>query len=95
MIVAFLSFLNMRFPWWPLHPIGFCVANVWPVRIAAFSVFIAWFAKVLIIRFGGMNGYRRAQPFFMGLIAGFVTGVAMNFVVDLIWFPGEGHSFWY
>ena len=94
-VVAILSLLTSRFPWWPIHPIGFCVSNVWPVRIGAFSVFVAWAIKVCVVKLGGIEAYRRAQPFFLGIIAGFVNGVALSFTVDVIWFPGQGHSFWY
>ncbi len=31
---------------------------------------VAWFVKVLIIRYGGIKGYRTALPFFLGLVLG-------------------------
>ena len=42
---------------------------------------------------GGATLYRRAIPFFLGLMLGYFGGVAVSFVVDFIWFPGEGHGF--
>jgi hypothetical protein len=33
-------------------------------------IFVSWLAKVLILRYGGLRGYRRALPFFLGLILG-------------------------
>jgi len=31
-------------------------------------------------------------PLFFGIIVGRSTGVLLSFIVDLIWFPGGGHS---
>ena len=78
-------------PSFPLHPIGFVSATTYPANQSIFSLFIAWFAKQAILRFGGIGLYRRAAPFFMGLMLGYFTGVGISFIVDCIWFPGEGH----
>ena len=34
------------------------------------SALVAWLVKKLIIKYGGMNTYRKAKPFFVGLVAG-------------------------
>jgi len=94
-VVTALSGLAWRFPWWPLHPIGFVIANTQTTRRTALSVFIVWLVKTVVLRLGGIQAYRRARPFFIGLIAGYVAGVGISFVVDVIWFPGSGHDFWY
>ena len=62
------------------------------VRGTIFTIFIVWIAKSLIFRIGGIALYRKGQPFFLGILAGFVIGVAISATVDVIWFPGEGHS---
>ena len=47
-------------------------------------MFVAWLAKKLIIKYGGMNSYKRAKPFFIGLVIGSVVCIfAWNFT-DLI-----------
>ena len=86
------TFLRYRLTWWPLHPIGFPVAYTLPVRLSAVSIFLAWAFKSLILKFGGIRLYRRAQPFFFGLIVGYFTGCGLSFAVDMIWFPGQGHA---
>ena len=91
-VMGLLTFLRYRFTRWPIHPIGFPVAYTLPVRLSAFSIFLAWAAKSLILRFGGIGLYRKAQPFFLGLIVGYFTGCGISFVVDMIWFPGQGHA---
>ncbi len=93
--VTLLSVISWRLPWWPLHPIGFVIASTEQTRRTVLSVFLVWLAKTVILRVGGVQGYRRARPFFIGLLAGYVTGVAISFAVDVIWFPGNGHDFWY
>src|SRR5207244_2496484 len=44
---ALLSFLRLRFAWWPLHPIGYLMLGTFPIAHLWFSTFIGWLAKVL------------------------------------------------
>ena len=41
------------------------------------SIFVAWVMKILVLRFGGLRGYRAALPFFLGMVLGdaFIAGV--------------------
>ena len=89
--MSLLTFMQYRFPWWPIHPIGLAVSAVWMIRNQAVAIFIAWAAKSIIMRFGGIELYRKASPFFMGLIVGHFLGVGISFIVDMIFFPGNGH----
>lgn len=68
--------LRMRFPLWPLHPAGYAVASSpWTFGWLWFSVFLSWTFKHLILKFGGLKTYRRALPFFLGLLLGdYVVG---------------------
>jgi hypothetical protein len=80
-------------PWWPLHPIGMAVGDVGGVvRNAVLPIFLAWLIQTLLLRFGGPRLYRRAQPFFIGMLVGFTLGVALSFAVDLLWFPDTPHE---
>ena len=87
-----MTFLRHRLPWWRLHPIGFSIASVGQVRWTMLSLFAAWVAKVSLIRFGGLILYNRAKPFFIGLVVGHFTTAGLSFIVDVIWFSGQGHS---
>jgi hypothetical protein len=92
-VMSLLTFLKYRFPWWPFHPVGFALGGTGTsVRYTVFSVFIAWAIKFLILRIGGAALYRKYSPFFLGVLIGYSTGVAFSLVVDVIWFPGGGHS---
>jgi hypothetical protein len=53
-----------------LHPIGFLGASVHATHALWFSMFLGWLFKTLILRYGGMRGFTRLLPFFLGLIVG-------------------------
>jgi hypothetical protein len=79
MIVTFaLSALRLRFLWWPLHPVGYIVANVWGSQWWWGPLFIAWLLKSLVIRYGGLRLYQRTVPLAVGVIVG-------NQLTDTIW----------
>ena len=65
-----LAFLRSRYVWWPFHPVGYAMANTWTMNYAWTPFFCAWLIKVIIIRAGGLRLYRRALPFFLGVIVG-------------------------
>ncbi len=48
------------------------------------SVLLAWLVKKLVIKYGGMNTYKRAKPFFVGLVVGSIVTVFAWNVLDLI-----------
>lgn len=48
------------------------------------SIFLAWLLKKVIIKYGGMNTYRRAKPFFIGLVVGAVLCVFLFNATDLV-----------
>lgn len=61
-------------------------------RVYAFSIFITWCAKVVILRIGGISLYNKARPYFFGLVIGYLASIGISSIVDYIWFPGDGHS---
>lgn len=66
----FLQFMRQRFLWWKFHPIGYIMAHTGASYSFWAHYLIAWFAKVLVLRFGGMNLYRKTIPFVTGVILG-------------------------
>jgi len=86
-----LTFLRYRFMWWPLNPIGLPVSSTYASQMFFLSFFIGWLARVLVVKVGGIGFYNKARPFFLGMILGGFAGMGVSFVIDLIWFPGEGH----
>ena len=91
-LMGALTFLRYRFSWWPIHPIGLAVAAADNVYSLAMPVFMAWAAKTVVMRVGGVALYRRSKPLFLGLLVGYTAGVVLAFTVDAVWFPGQGHQ---
>ncbi len=88
-----LQFLRTRLPWWPFHPLGFAVASGWEMNLVWMPLFIAWLLKVIILRYGGLKGFRNSLPFFYGLILGqFVVGSLLNILGVLLKVPT--YQFW-
>lgn len=90
-ITSFLIMAHHRFAWWMLHPIGFAVAKTPGMVSSAFSIFVVWGVKSLLLRLGGIQLYRKAIPGIMGMLVAFVLGVFLSYIVDIIWFPQSGH----
>ncbi|MCC6444502.1 MAG: hypothetical protein IT210_13735 [Armatimonadetes bacterium] len=70
--------LRQRVLWFPLHPVGYIISNWWAIHLLWTPLVLAWLIKLLILRYGGLKNYRRALPFFLGLILG-------EFVVGALW----------
>ncbi len=67
---ALLMIARAQFPWWPLHPFGYAISSSWSMNNVWLPLLIAWVAKGLILRYGGVRLYRQGMPFFLGLILG-------------------------
>ncbi len=70
MITVVLRVLHQRFLGFPFHPVGYAVACGWMMGGIWFSIFVAWLIKWAILKFGGIQLYRRMVPFFIGIILG-------------------------
>ncbi len=68
--LLFLMAMMRHFLWWPLHPIGYLMAEHYTMDWLWFSFLMVWIVKRLILRQGGVNLYRKISPFFLGLILG-------------------------
>ncbi len=68
-----LGALRMKFTWWLWHPVGYATSTSWSMEKLWFCIFIGWLAKALITRYGGAQLYRKALPFFVGLVLGEFT----------------------
>jgi hypothetical protein len=71
--------LRRRFVWWPFHPAGYALSlSRWNTSWYWFSIFVSWLLKWILFRMGGLKVYRKAMPFFTGLVLG-------EFMVGAIW----------
>jgi hypothetical protein len=73
-----LGAMRMNYTWWVFHPVGYATSMSWSMERLWACIFIAWVLKVLVTRYGGATAYRKAVPFFVGLVLG-------EFVVGSLW----------
>ena len=90
-VSALLALGRYLFYWWPLNPIGFAIGASAPIRGLTFTLFVAWLVQVILLRIGGVRLYRKVQPLFLGILAGYVVGVLAAYIVDTIYFPDTPH----
>ncbi len=78
LIATFLILMKMNVYGWPFHALGFAISGGWSMMWAWLSLFVAWVLKSLVLRYGGLRGFRAGLPFFFGIILG-------DFLVGGIW----------
>jgi hypothetical protein len=69
-VTLLLTAARAHFLWWPFHPLGYVMSGTITSQSFWFHYFVAWALKLLILRYGGMQLYRRVLPFVLGLILG-------------------------
>ncbi|MCC6485807.1 MAG: hypothetical protein IT209_13290 [Armatimonadetes bacterium] len=77
-VVVSLRSLRLASIDFPFHPAGYALAVSFAMNYFWFAFFLAWVAKSLIVRYGGMKFHNAAVPFFLGLILG-------DYVMGSIW----------
>jgi hypothetical protein len=65
-----LTFMRTRYFWAPFHSAGYAVSSTYTMNFFWFSILFSFIIKGLILKHGGLKIYRRAVPFFLGLILG-------------------------
>ena len=74
----FLYSMKLRVGWWRFHPLGFAVSTSYSIGTLWLPMFIAWAAKLITLRAGGLKTYRVVLDFFLGLLLG-------DFIVGCLW----------
>jgi hypothetical protein len=80
--MALLTWLHLRFSWWPIHPVGLAVASSFTLYAVYLASFLSWLVKGLILRWFGLKTYRAAAPFFIGMVVGHFAGRAITLAVN-------------
>lgn len=90
-----LTLASKRFLWFPVHPIAFPISAMWTTHHLMPSIFIGWLVKASVLRYGGVTLYRRARPFFLGLILGhYATGGLWCLIDGITGMTGNHLFFW-
>lgn len=89
MVFTFLlMFLRTHFLWWPFHPIGYAIGHSFNIDLIWTPMFVSWILKKLILQYGGIRSYRRAMPFFIGLLLGdYITGSIFSLIGVILDIP--------
>jgi len=83
-LVAVLMIGRVLVVSWPFHPIGLVLMGSWPLKVFWFSIFLGWLIKMLLLHYGGALVFRRARPFFIGLIVGEILSAGAWMFVGLM-----------
>ena len=83
-----LMFLRTHFLWWPIHPIGYAVGHSFNMDLIWTPMFVSWCLKKVILQYGGIRLYRKAMPFFIGLLLGdYLSGSIFSLIGTLLDIP--------
>lgn len=74
-----LMALRIRFPWFPLHPVGYAISTSWSMNVLWMPLFLSYLIKMGVVRIGGYQAFRHSLlPFGIGLVLG-------EFLVGNLW----------
>ena len=93
-LMGLFMLMRYRFLWWPLHPLGFAIGGVLWIELLWFSIFLVWFLKMLILKYGGLRLFRTLRPLFLGLILGQYSAACLWFIIDFITKHTGNQVFW-
>jgi hypothetical protein len=82
-VTTLLVWLRGAFSWFPLHPLAYAVAPTWTMLVFWFPCLIAWVAKSCVLRFGGIDTFRKLAPFALGLILGEFTSAVFWSLISM------------
>ncbi|MFN3421584.1 MAG: DUF6785 family protein, partial [Armatimonadota bacterium] len=91
LFMLLMTYLHHLLPRFPLHPLGFAMADSLVIRKVWFSVFLGWLIKGLVLRYGGHRVYWAWRPAFIGMVVGELTAAAVWLFIDAI-FQRKGHD---
>ena len=81
-LMTLLMIARRLYVWWPLHPVGYAIGPIWIMDHLWFNMLLAWFIKVMVLKYGGVRLYLKTRPFFMGMILGYFTPGGFFLVAD-------------
>jgi len=79
-VTIILGVLRSLFVWFPLHPLGYVLATTYFAKTMAFTCFVAWLARIIVLRIGGAHSIKKGLlPFCVGM---FIACIISIFVFD-------------
>jgi hypothetical protein len=83
-VAGLLMWACLLWPSWPLHPIGMLMGGGYLPSLGWPSILLGLVLKMMILHFGGARLYRKAAPFFLGLIVGQLIAAAIWAIIPSI-----------
>ena len=83
-VMFVVTAMRARFYWWPIHSLGFLMANTWPARNLWFPFLLGWLIKVVVMKFGGGAMLRTVRNFFLGVIMAEASLVGVSTVLGFM-----------
>jgi hypothetical protein len=83
-VFGLLSIARVSWSRFPLHPIGLIVIGGWVTKMNWSAYAIGWMLKLVVLRYGGQQLYRRLYPAVIGCILGEALVVIACMVVGLV-----------
>jgi hypothetical protein len=69
----------------PLHPLAYALCGSWTMMVLWFPCVAAWLAKVIVLRWGGMEAYRVARHAALGMVLGECAMAVLWSVPGMVW----------
>ncbi|MCY2926481.1 MAG: hypothetical protein NT031_13775 [Planctomycetota bacterium] len=88
--VVVLSFLRLRYRWWPIHPILLLVWGTWGMYEVAGAFLVGWAIKKVYLTMGGR--FSRLKTFMIGAIAGDLLGGAVWMIAGFLYWLVTKHA---
>ncbi len=84
-LVGFVGLYLLRLQFsLPIHPVGWIVCRGWAMEQFWLMILLGWLAKAVIVRYGGLTGYRAMRPFFLGIVLGDLMMAGLFTIVGFI-----------
>lgn len=83
-VTSLLVYCRATFSWFPLHPLAYAIAPTWTMIVFWIPCILAWIAKSLVLRFGGIDLFRRLAPFALGLILGEFSLAVLWAIISMV-----------
>jgi len=88
--VLVLSFLRLRLPWWPIHPIIFILWGTRQTAEVGASFLLGWAIKSGVTKLGGTQTYKTTRKVMFGAIAGDLIGALIFMLIDMAYYNFTG-----
>jgi hypothetical protein len=89
-----LMVMKTRFLWFPFHPGGYVLTTGEGFGREWFPTFLSWLLKFVVLRVGGVRGFRMAAPFFLGVLLGDYTWGCLWSLYGLV-FDVQTYGVWH